>query len=242
MTSLLAKSRHHVHQGLLLLVMAAMLGACSDDSAVVPDGGGNKDSAVDAQKDGTNADQKLDDSAVKDSSADIANKDSSADSNTADGSADSSADGSLTCAVPSIKWGGNGGLVLYRDESMLTDCATFKLTREDFRTTPISKQSCTTTIDAQNAALKAALATFVSTEVQQALKSGTPFYGKDQRPVDGVAFQIVVGSTTLLIGSACNGASGCVTIPTGLRTLQTQLLAITQEQRNTAPCSALKNP
>ena len=214
---------------LTFLLATASLVACSEDSTtVVPDGPRHDISQMDSttQQD-TGPDTKTDDATQQDVT-------------TTDGSAvsDATNDAPAACIHLGFWWGADGGLVAHRDESALTNCKDFTLTRSF--TAGGNPVSCSTSLSPSHPTVAAVLATFAEADVQAALTGDTPFFGKDDRPADGPAFKLVVGQAALLIGSACGGAADCVAIPAGLATLQTQLTALTEEQRSTEACAALK--
>jgi hypothetical protein len=92
---------------------------------------------------------------------------------------------------------------------------------------------------------------FADPDVQQALAralgAGTiPFYGRDERPSDGSAFQLTRdGGGGLLIGAPCppdSTPASCTEIPGGLSRLRALLVAFDQQQLQTDPACAPLRP
>ena len=69
--------------------------------------------------------------------------------------------------------------------------------------------------------------TVVKAALEAAAKSGSePFYGYDERPVDGWAIRLIVGNASIVVGSDCEDVPGCTPIPKGLAAMRDRLVAI----------------
>ena len=67
----------------------------------------------------------------------------------------------------------------------------------------------------------------VKAALEAAAKSGSePFYGYDERPVDGWAIRLIVGNASIVVGSDCEDVPGCTPIPKGLAAMRDRLVAI----------------
>ena len=147
------------------------------------------------------------------------------------------------------RYGFVGGLTAFRDTVILTPSASYQHVRSPLKTMP-ADVSCA---PAPPACLSLSIdvadltAAFGDADVRDAftrsLGAGTvPFYGQDQRPSDGPAFQITRdGGGGFLIGAPCPAGStsaSCLEIPGGLSRLMSLLIAFDQQQLQSDPTCA----
>ena len=85
--------------------------------------------------------------------------------------------------------------------------------------------------------LRAAL---LAADVVSGFGDGSLVYGLDSRPVDGQVFVIErADQKQLVVGSDCQGQSGCRAIPKGVAALVTLLGRLSDEQAAMGPCQGL---
>jgi len=76
-------------------------------------------------------------------------------------------------------------------------------------------------------------------DVQAALaQQPPPFFGYDERPVDGPAFEVKNATGSFLVGSECSGRSPCQPIPQAIRELRGSLEALDSQQLRDPVCVA----
>jgi hypothetical protein len=85
--------------------------------------------------------------------------------------------------------------------------------------------------------LRAALS---ASDVVSGFGDGSLVYGLDSRPVDGQLFVLErADQKQLVVGSDCQGQSGCRAIPKGVAALVTLLNKLSDEQAAMGPCQGL---
>jgi len=76
-------------------------------------------------------------------------------------------------------------------------------------------------------------------DVQAALaQQPPPFFGYDERPVDGQAFEVKNATGSFVVGSECSGRTPCAPIPQGIRELRGALEALDHQQLRDPVCVA----
>lgn len=143
----------------------------------------------------------------------------------------------------------SGGLTLRRDTTILSPPAGFSYLRMAELGTAVV-QICAADLPAcGSAAIDAAdvMAAFTDPDVQRAFAptaSGMPpFYGEDQRPADGTAFEFQrMGDGTFFVGAACPAAPAqpCTPIPPGVTRLLSLMTALNQQQLADPSCAAAR--
>lgn len=142
----------------------------------------------------------------------------------------STTDGAAECKLPgAITFGHDGGNAIYRDVNRIDTAGILTITRTmsgrgggDGGST-----SCSLALPACGTAGAVTAATLATDLADPDVKAGfaaasTPFYGVDQRPVDGPAYSVTQpDGHTLLVGSPCTTSSGsaCLAIPAGVQRL-----------------------
>jgi hypothetical protein len=160
-----------------------------------------------------------------------------------DGSAVSFDASDCNCVPASVRWGNNGGLVLYTDTSEVSACRTYTHMRDYNGNAP--PQTCTQELLAcgsNSIGIGDLTAALRNAEVQQAVRSAPVLYGRDTRPVDGTVLRIVIGGAVVEMGSPCAGGVGCKAIPPGVATLAEVLSMLDNQELGKPPCSTTFPP
>jgi hypothetical protein len=135
--------------------------------------------------------------------------------------------GGCGCTSTALKWGPNGGLVAYQDQSTLSPCRTYTRTRTSY----LSERpdvTCSVELPCQDTGVgpEHVQRLLAHPDVQAALKAAPVLYGRDMRPVDGTVFRIDIGGKIIDVGTACSAAAGCRPIPAGVEALRRGLTGI----------------
>jgi hypothetical protein len=160
-------------------------------------------------------------------------------------------DAAVEHGTPSCTWdavyryGNNGGLVAYQDETTLTPPSSYKRTRDTFgNAAPLT---CTPALPACNTAgaldVADITADLTAPDVLAALAQATPpLYGRDTRPVDGSVFQVLrADGHGFLVGSDCTaGDTSCTPAPAGVALLVADLRALDAQQVMDPSCAQLR--
>jgi hypothetical protein len=147
----------------------------------------------------------------------------------------STTDGAAECKLPAaITFGFDGGNAIYRDVNRIDTAGILTITRTmsgrgggDGGST-----SCSLALPACGTAGAVTAATLATDLADPDVKAGfaatsTPFYGVDQRPMDGPAYSITqADGHTILVGATCTTSSGstCLVIPAGVQRLVDDLM------------------
>jgi hypothetical protein len=148
-------------------------------------------------------------------------------------------DAATTDALPSCKlataltFGSDGGNALYRDVNSIDTAGVLTISRTmsgrgggDGGPT-----SCSQALPACGTAGAVTVATLTADLADPIVKDGfasavTPFYGVDQRPMDGPAFSVTKDGHTILVGAACPSASTTCSLPESVQRLVDHLRTI----------------
>jgi hypothetical protein len=154
------------------------------------------------------------------------------------------------CTVPTVlTFGYDGGNALWRDVNRLDPSGLLTITRTmsgrgggDGGST-----SCSRALPACGTAGAVTAATIAADLADADVKAGfaaasTPFYGADQRPVDGPAYSIAqADGHSFLVGAPCSSSSGstCRAIPAGMRRLVDDLMSAASAALDASVCQGL---
>lgn len=148
------------------------------------------------------------------------------------------------------RYGYVGGRAAFRDVAVLSPPASFVHIREPLMTMPADLMCAPALPDCGGAAIDVGdvMRAFADPDVQEALQlslgGGTlPFYGFDQRPADGQAFQLTRdGGGGFLVGALCPAgtAATCTDIPVGVSQLVSVLQTLDQQQLRDPSCAAIR--
>jgi hypothetical protein len=158
-----------------------------------------------------------------------------------------SVDAAASCTIPTaLTFGTDGGNATSRDVNRLDPSGLLTITRTmsgrgggDGGST-----SCSRALPACGTAGAVTAATIAADLADADVKAGlaaatTPFYGVDERPVDGPAYSIAqADGHTIIVGSACSSASGstCRAIPAGVRRLVDDLRSAASATLDASVC------
>jgi hypothetical protein len=144
-------------------------------------------------------------------------------------------DAASECKVSTaLTFGTDGGNALYHDVNSIDTAGVLTITRTmsgrgggDGGST-----SCSQALPACGTAGAVTAATLTADLADPVVKAGftsavTPFYGVDQRPVDGPAFSVTANGHTILVGAACPAGSTSCSLPAGVQRLVDHLKTIT---------------
>jgi hypothetical protein len=157
-------------------------------------------------------------------------------------------DAGTSCLLPtSIRFGNDGGMVIYQDEYRLDPAGTMTITRTYYRGGDGGTNACSPTLPACGAADVVSISTIAADltdpDVQAAFAASTPpLFGRDTRPVDGTVYSIALGSGgSMLVGWACQSTSStpCTPIPAGVQRLVDHLRSLATAMAAQAACAAL---
>lgn len=151
------------------------------------------------------------------------------------------------------EYGAVGGMVAWSSRAFLLGGARYKYQRTYYLGPRVMTASCSPDIPPCTADAEvtppAINKAFAHGDVQKAFELKTPmFYGRDTRPVDGMAFEVkrTWDGHSFLIGSPCSTPpvveQACTEIPPGLTVLRELLLKLDQQQLGHPLCqAAIKN-
>ncbi len=159
---------------------------------------------------------------------------------------DVTVDAAPACALDATYvFGGDGGLVVQRDESRLTPPASYERVRQTVTTD--ATLSCAPTLpscgDATRIDASDIVRDLADAEVQAALSAPTPpVYGFDTRPGDGVIFKFQrADGRGFFAGADCDAGSFCHgAVPAGIARLEADLKALDTQQLADPSCAALR--
>jgi hypothetical protein len=152
------------------------------------------------------------------------------------------------CALgDSYEYGDIGGLRIFVERSHLGPGNSYRHTRTPLvGTGPLL--SCAPPLPACNAAGSITAADLerdlADPDVRAALaETVPPVYGRDNRPVDGVVFELKrADGRGFLAGAACNGQPGCRNVPVGIARLTALLRELDQQQLAAPACQGIRLP
>jgi hypothetical protein len=163
------------------------------------------------------------------------------------GGSPATADGAACAFDDTYRYGPNGGLVAYSDESTLAPPDRYQHVRTFYDAATPRTATCAPALPPCGAqgviSASDVMRALASSDVQAAFAEPTPmFFGVDRRPVDGPAYAVKRSDGRgLLVGDPCGPpAVDCRAIPPGVQALVDLLKMLDQQQLAMSACAALK--
>ena len=148
------------------------------------------------------------------------------------------------CLPVTIRWGREGGRVLYTDTSQVSPCKTYSHERDNMANAPpITCSQELMACGSNSIGIGDVTAALRNSDVQQAIRAAPILYGADPRAYDGALLRVVIAGAVIEIGAACPAAaSGCKAIPPGVAELGQLLESLDMEELGRPPCSTTFRP
>lgn len=129
------------------------------------------------------------------------------------------------CTEHVVGWTQSGGFVAEQIHYELSPCGRVFRRIDRFDAMP---ETCVIHIESGPVCdVPAAVNALIATDAVSTLREEAPVVvGVDDRPVDGVIFEVTIDGDVIGVGHDCDGASGCRPVPMELRSLESALTSL----------------